>query len=796
MVLVFGECELDLDRVELRYGGRPRPVEPQVFEVLAYLVRHRDRMVSKEELLDQVWHSRFVTESAVSSRIKSARRAIGDDGRTQGMIRTVHGRGYQFVGDVRSAEPVTAPRPAPVQAAGPVPAQLPLAVRVFTGREQELARLEAVLAGTGDGGSAGPAAVIISALSGTAGVGKTALAVHWAHRIAHRYPDGQLYVNLRGFDPSGAVLDPAEAIRGFLAAFRVPAERIPSGLAEQAALYRSVLAGKRALVVLDNARDAEQVRPLLPGSPGCLALVTSRMRLTPLVAVEGAHPVALDLLTEQEARDLLGRRLGADRVDSEPEAVDELIHRCARLPLALAITAARVVTNPDRPLAALAAELSDAGAALNALDGGDASTDVRAVLSWSYRALSPTAARLLRLLALPSGPDVGAAAAAILLGVDRGEAQRLVGELTGAHLLTEHMPGRYVFHDLLRAYAAELAQATDSAAERRAALRRLLDHHLQTGHRAALLLHPQFSRIRLPPADPAVTPEPLADGRQAAAWFAAELPCLLASVRDAARAGEATHAWQLNWVLAGYLERHGHWPDLCAAASAALDATSAAGDRTGQAHAHRDLARVCSRLGRHDQALDHVTAALTLFEQVGDEAGRAHTYLTFGQLLERRGRRAEALEHSLRALQLFRIARHPPGEAYTLNAVGWQHALLGDFRRALEYCGQGLRQLQRVGDRSGEADTWDSLGFAHHGLGDYPRAIECYRRALELFEANTDRYSEGSALDRLGDSHQAAGDLTAARDAWQRALTVLDALGHPDAESPRAKLRSFSHQPV
>ena len=371
----------------------------------------------------------------------------------------------------------------------PVPAQLPPAVPAFTGRSAELASLDA-LAGLdamvprADG--AGPAAtaeVAICAVSGTAGVGKTALAVHWAHRVAGRFPGGQLYVNLRGFDPGGAGLDPGQALHGFLEAFGVPPARIPEDLAAQSGLFRSLLAGKRILVLLDNARSAEQVRPLLPGSPGCLAIVTSRDKLAGLVATEGARPLALDLLTAADARDLLARRLGADRVAAEPAAIACIIAACARLPLALTIAAARAATSPTFPLAAIAAELREAASALDPFDAGESATDVRTVFSWSYRALSAPAARMFRLLGLHPGPDVAVTAAASLAAVPPGQARALLAELTRAHLLAEHAPGRYAFHDLLRAYASELASAQECPADRASAVHRLLDHYLHREQR-------------------------------------------------------------------------------------------------------------------------------------------------------------------------------------------------------------------------------------------------------------------------------------------------------------------------
>ncbi|HEX4704675.1 MAG TPA: NB-ARC domain-containing protein, partial [Pseudonocardiaceae bacterium] len=313
-----------------------------------------------------------------------------------------------------------------------VPRQLPLAVRHFKGRTHELAILDALAEKTAGAGTA-----VITAVSGTAGVGKTTLAVHWAHRVAGRFPDGQLYVNLRGFDPGGRAVGPVEAVRRFLDALEVPPTRIPADPDAQTALYRSLLADKRMLIVLDNARDAAQVRPLLPAAPDCLVLITSRNRLSSLVATEGARPIMLDLFTAEEARDALADRLGADRVAAEPKAVDEIVERCARLPLALAVVTARAAMYPELPLATVARELADAPGRLDVFEDDDPHTNVRAVFSWSYQALTPSAARLFRLLSRHPGPDVTIPAAASLAAVPLPDARALLTELTSANLTAE-----------------------------------------------------------------------------------------------------------------------------------------------------------------------------------------------------------------------------------------------------------------------------------------------------------------------------------------------------------------------
>ncbi|MDW6064706.1 BTAD domain-containing putative transcriptional regulator [Streptomyces sp. FXJ1.4098] len=364
-------------------------------------------------------------------------------------------------GGMVSASPLSAiPLPG-VGYSEPRPAQLPQDLPAFSGRRAQLAKLSALLPEAGRPLDT----AVISVIGGMAGVGKTTLAVHWAHQVADRFPDGQFYVDLRGFDPTGTALDPGEAVRDFLCALGVPRHRVPHGLDAQTALYRSLLAGRRFLVLLDNALDTEQVRPLLPGAPGCLVIVTSRDTLTGLVADHGAHPLSLCWLDAEEGRELLAARLGAVRVAAEPQAAAEIVELCAGLPLALSCVAARLAAHPGFRLSALAAELRDAHDRLDAIARGSA--EVSTVFSWSYRALSAGAARLFRLLAGHPGPDLSASAVAELAaldgldgldGLDAQESARLLAELTRAHLVAELSPGRYSVHDLLRSYAAGLGE--------------------------------------------------------------------------------------------------------------------------------------------------------------------------------------------------------------------------------------------------------------------------------------------------------------------------------------------------
>jgi tetratricopeptide (TPR) repeat protein/DNA-binding XRE family transcriptional regulator len=667
------------------------------------------------------------------------------------------------------------------------PAQLPPDVCGFTGRADELALLYAVAAVDTQ-----PNSGVVYTVSGTAGVGKTALAVHWAHRVRHRFPDGQLYVNLRGFDPSGTVMAPAEAIRRFLDALGVHSQRMPPDPNARGDLYRTLLADRSMLVVLDNARDPDQVRPLLPGAPGCLVLVTSRNRLSGLVATEGAHPILLDLLTFNEARDLLSRRLGPGRVAAEPAAVDEIIACCDQLPLALSIVAANAATHPQRSLTAFADQLRDSRDRLDALSTNDTlATDVRAVFSWSWRALGKEPARLFRLLGLHPGPDVSAAAAASLAAIPLGQARSMLDHLADTHLIDEHAPGRYTLHDLLREYAADLARATETEEQRHAVTGRMLDHYLHTAYSAARLLNPHREPIALSPPQPGVTVTGLAGHDQAIDWFTAEHRVLLGAIDHAAATGFETHVWQLALTLDIFLNRRGHWRDWAATGRAALAAADRLADPFAQGRAHRNLARACLPLGRLDDARTHLRHALDLFGEAGDRVGQADAHLRLANVGERQGRHAEALDYSRRALHLYRAAGHRLGEALALNAVGWYHAHLGEYRAALPACEQAIALLQELDNRPGQAATWDSLGHAHHYLGHRTQAVASYQHAIDLYRDLGDRYHEAAARAHIGDSHHAAGDADAARTAWRRALTILDQLDHPDAHQVRTKLHGL-----
>ena len=676
----------------------------------------------------------------------------------------------------------------PAAAAGegaPVPRQLPVAVGHFAGRTDELKALSGLL----DQGGRPGGSVVISAIGGTAGIGKTALAVHWAHAQADHFPDGQLYVDLRGFDPTGSPLSVGGAVRRFLDALRVPAARIPADLDGQIDLYRTLLADRRMLVLLDNARDPEQVRPLLPGAAGCLVLVTSRNRLAGLVARDGAVPLTLDLLPSEEARVLLANRLGAERIAGWPDAVDALIGLCARLPLALNIAAARMALRPGHPLSVLVDELRDDGRRLTALDAGDAAADVRAVFQWSYRTLEPAAARLFRLLGLHPGPEISVAAAAGLAGTGRAEALRLLDALTAAHLLAEHVPGRYSFHDLLRVYAAERADDEDGDAERSAAVCRMLDHYLHSAHAARALLYPGWRAIELTEPADGVTPERFSTRDQVLAWYDTECAVLRSVVARAAEAGFDTHTWQLSWALTSFLQLGAYSEDWIAISQTALAAARRSGDQAGQAYAHRWLGDALMACGSSADAHTHFQHALDLHRELGDRSREGNTHFAIARAFEQEERLEDALAHARQAFELYREADYAVGQAQALNAIGWYQSLLGRYDEALISCGRALELSRETGDPYAEAATLDSIGCAHTKLGDYAQAVAYFERALDLQQsAGGYFYLRTLTLTHLGEAHQAADDVPAAREAWRQALVILDELEHPDADGLRARL--------
>jgi DNA-binding SARP family transcriptional activator/tetratricopeptide (TPR) repeat protein len=680
----------------------------------------------------------------------------------------------------------------------PIPAQLPSEAPGFSGRHDELGVLHAMLKRNVAGQAP---AVPIVVISGTAGVGKTALAVRFGRQVTKRFPDGQLFLNLRGFAPALDAVKPSDALRFFLDSLGVPPHRIPPDVEDRAALFRSMADGKRMLIVLDNAAGAVQVRPLLPGSPDCLVLVTSRNEITGLVAADGAVPVNLDVLSQDEAREMLNLRLGQDRARDDPRSADEIIAACARLPLALTIAVGRAAGRPKRPLAELAAELEQAKGGLSTLEEDDEATDVRAVFSWSYDQLSDEAARMFRLLGLHPGPDISLSAAASLAGApsaagehadaDRRAVAAALRELVRTHMVAEHVHARYGFHDLLRAYAADQAATVDPEPERRAATQRVLDHYLHSSLSALSKYVPHRSLQQVPKPAPGVAPVDVIDKQQALAWFDAEVPVLISLIRHADAGGFDEHAWLIPWAIGPYLRRRGRRQDWLEVARIALDAASRLGDVRGRAHSSYQLGFALSINGDNDAAEPNVHQALKLFRELEDRGHEAMVLNGLATMLEDQGRFAEALTVALDGLRMVKAAGHWWLQGTLENSVGWEYGHLGKYDKALAHCQRALGLHRESGNDIGVTASLYSIGYVCHELGDYPQARAAYEQAVAVGRESGLPLEEALALIGLGETLIALGEPAEARQAWLAAEAILDRLSHPQADEVRAKLAAL-----
>jgi tetratricopeptide (TPR) repeat protein/transcriptional regulator with XRE-family HTH domain len=709
-----------------------------------------------------------------------------------------------------------------------VPPQLPGPVRHFTGRENELAALTELL---GQPGAAG-AAMVISAIGGTAGVGKTALALHWARQVAGRFPDGQLYVNLRGYAP-GPPVPAADALTAFLRALGVAACDIPADVEERAAQYRGLLATRRILVMLDNAREVEQVRLLLPGASPCAVVVTSRDSLAGLVARDGAQRLDLDLLPPADAVTLL-RALIGERADADHAATKALADRCCRLPLALRVAAELSASRPAMPITALVAELTDQHRKLDLLEaGGDPGTAVRAVFSWSYQHLDDNAARTFRLLGLDPGPDLDVYAAAALANATVGQAGHALDRLARAYLIQNAGPGRYGLHDLLRAYAREVAVGEDREDEQRAALTRLFDHYLYTAAVAMDSLHPAERHRRphiVPPPTPAVA---LTSPAAAKGWLDAHRACLVTVTTHAAGNGWPGHAVRLAAVLSRYLRSGSHYYEAVTIHSTARHTARRLGDSAAEATALTDLGVIEWILGRYQQSARRYQQALALFRENGDRPGQARALINLGLADLQQHRYQQATEQFQQALTLFRENGDQPGQARALTNLGladlWQrryqqateqfqqaltlfrengdrfsgaHLLvyLGQvelqqrrYQQATEHFQEALATSREYGDRSGEADSLNGLGEVFTAIGQATRARVQHAAALDLAIQIGDMHEQARAHDGLAKTHRAGHDLDQACQHWQEALSLYTRLGDPEADQVRAQLKQITN---
>ncbi|MGH8875839.1 MAG: AfsR/SARP family transcriptional regulator [Stackebrandtia sp.] len=772
-VAELGECELAL--------GRPEAVADDLEPIVGRFPLAENLLHPFLLALHQCGRTSEALDRYTETR-RQLRETLGNEPTER--LRTLHKRILRQDPQLLRAN-VSADVPTPdapdALVRSPVPAQLPAGVPRFTGRAAELGTLNELVASTDDGR--------LATISGMAGVGKSALAVHWSHRVVGRFPDGQLYANLRGFDPSGDPMDPDEVITDFLDALDVDTARIPATLDARAGLFRSLVASRRLLVLLDNARDEEQVRPLLPGASGCFTVVTSRSRLLGLTAGNSARPLIISGLSNDESRSLLAGRLGKAQLAADPAAVDTIIERCARLPLALAVVAARAATMPEVRLRELAAELGRTSTDLDAFAMTDASTNVRAVFSWSYRLLGPGAATLFELMGAHPGPDITAAAAAALTGADAQRTQALLDELISVHLVGEHAPGRYLCHELLRAYATELNRTHATMRDADTALTRVLDYYVRTARAGSRLLHPHRELPEAPRDRTGVIAQPLADHDAALNWFEAERLVLRAVLGRAASRERHGDVVQLAAALMVYLDRRGHWSDLVAIQESALAAASALADGPSKALVHRNLGRAYSRVGRFDDAHLHNRSALDRYREYGDLTGQARISQQEATLLALRGRYREALDASTRALNLGERAGDLVTQAVANNSIGWHSARFGDYTTGLRHCRRADQIAEQIQYREIMPAIWDSLGFIHHRLGEPGRAFEFYQRANDGDRVRGDRLSMASSWERMGDVKHSTGDEAAAVSLWRQALAMLDEIGHPDAEPLRAKIQ-------
>ncbi|MER7282692.1 tetratricopeptide repeat protein [Dactylosporangium sp. NPDC000244] len=680
--------------------------------------------------------------------------------------------------EVRSTRTLASQTAAPRRV---VPAQLPADVAGFSGRNEELGQIDAVLAHAGaPDWDRYPTAVPILVISGTAGVGKTALAIRWAHRVGDRFPDGQLYLNLRGYDPDQP-MTAADALVRCLAALGIPNAEIPVDLEDCASRYRTEIAGRRMLIVLDNASSVEQVRPLLPGTGSCAVLVTSRDSLAGLVAVYGARRLDLELLPHSDAIALLRCLIGA-RVDAAPAAAAVLADQCVRLPLALRIAAELAVLHSATPLADLVAELADRQQRLDLLDaGGDPRAAVAAVFSWSFQHLPPAAARAFPLLGLHPGPDLDVYAAAALADTTLAQARRILGVLARANLVRTTNAGRYGMHDLLRAYATSLATGDAAAEEPQSSLGRLFDYYLAAAASAMDVLNPAETHRR-PRIPPPATPTPeFADSDMARKWLDGERFTLASVTAYTAAHGWPDHTVRLSNTLFRYLD-NGYYTDALVIHRHANGVAERNGDHVAQAQALLNLGVTEARLARYAAAADHFRRSILLHRQAGDLIGEGRALSNLGSVEQRLGRYQATVEHNEQALALFRKAGDVIGEARALDNLGFTERLLGRYEEASAYHGRALALFREAGDVIGEAASRDNLGTAQQLLGRYEAAEEQFSHTLALYRGLNNPRGQAWAKHSLGDLHTRLGRADEAAEHHRQALALFREIGERDGE--------------
>jgi DNA-binding SARP family transcriptional activator/predicted negative regulator of RcsB-dependent stress response len=657
------------------------------------------------------------------------------------------------------------------------PCQLPPDIDDFTGRQDAVAQLQRLLEGEQ------ATAIVISAIAGKAGVGKTALAIRVAYRLRPRFPDGQLYVNLRG--AQAEALGPAEVLAGFLRALGIDGARIPEGLEERSRLYRARLADQRVLVVLDNAASEAQVRPLLPGSQSCAALITSRGRLAGL---EAAHPLTLDVLDSDQAVELLARLAGPDRVAAEPQAAQQLVRLCGLLPLAVRIAGARLAARPQWRLALLAGRLADEHRRLDELKTGD--LEVRASVALSYRGRSEAERRLFRLLGLLAAPSFAAWMAAALLEVEPAEAEELLERLVDAQLVEaagEDQAGqlRYRLHDLLRVFARERLEAEEPALVRRGSLERLLDACLVLAERADALLVPSgLDRYGGDP-DPERAGHPAVEivERDPPGWFEAEHAGLVAAVEQACDAELWELAWRLSIALTGFMQLRAHWDDWQHTHMLALGAARRAGDRDAEARVLASLGDFYSERNRLDDARCCLHQSLAAFRETGNRRGELQSLLAVGDFHRRLGRFGDAAARFEQSLAGFRELGVRSWEALALFDLADVHREQGRLAAATACLQQSLALVRAIGDRPWEAAILRRVGLVHLSKGRFGAAVTCLHQSLAFLRDVGDRRGEAYVLESLAEVHRRQGRLEDAAGCLERSLVLARATGDRAVEA-------------
>ncbi|MGH8794420.1 MAG: AfsR/SARP family transcriptional regulator [Stackebrandtia sp.] len=677
-----------------------------------------------------------------------------------------------------------APEAAPAAPASPF-AQLPAAPRLFAGRAAELAALDYELHA--------PGGARLWTVSGPGGMGKSWLALHWAHLRRDAFADGQLYVNLHGFDPASDPVPPEAALRGLLETLGVKPSVIPTSLDAMAGLYRSMIAGRRMLLLVDDARSSSQVVPLLPGDDACFTVVTGRPGLTALAASHGARSLRLNTLNETEAHDALARQLGSERISAEPEATSELLDTCAGLPLALGILAARAAVRPDLPLTALAESVRDDAARLDALDTGELSASLRAVLEGSLAALSPDAARLFVLLGLAPGTDADRYAIASLAGVPLDKVDALLRELETVNLVEQRTPHRYRMHDLTRLYAAERARADCDEDGRVEALRRIVDHYVHTAAAGRKLM--QRGLIPRDFGDPAVgcTPHPLDDLDAAVRWFADEHANILAAQQAAVERLWDEWVWALAWGLSTFHLQRRQNDDGVLVWRRAADAGERRGDGSAQAVAHHSISQMLANGGDHDSAAKHAARALELAESSGDVLQLSGAHDALGKSFLRRGDYRQALRHSTMSLELARQSGNQTLVAQSLNSVGWHRAHLGEYDAARGYCEEALEKAREIPEDYLSALILDSLGYIAFHSGRHSDALVHYGQALEIFHRFGVRQQEPTVMAHMADAHDALGRRAEAARLRREAADLFETQGYAEAAARLRQTRVGAH---